>query len=983
MRCVQQCGPDASYELQSCMSQPGTFTNWTVQLTRYFFGRQFEGQRIRLMVTREVLDQNFASLGGANGFLAAMSTGPTWLVPENPTMRGRGLRLYRLWKYPRIRPPKYPKSLCDLDDAPPFLPYLCLLCLAWTEGGDQLAANAYYERLTLLYQNHDLSGHLGGWLALWTGLAKWTEDLEYRRGQFVVEILGGWQHVGIPRSQVIFTPAKIHRFPELFLHCGCEAEATVTRETLRHLILTTDNIAASVLGPMVFHEVKSNSALGVSALDIIREHLENWDGESLATEGMAGGGGAGGPRYSDTLLLALRPVHDNSQWQVTLALDRDARCEQVMFTARRLKVRPYSETIATIVDEADLDVDATEFADDWKEGIKFHGALQQGDLVDEELSYKLAGRSVRIFDKWVGNLLVECRALPLEGPVYFLVHSETLLDWHNWLRSCGERTKVLDVTWSGLPSIYSLFCIPDIRVVPPELRSRLPDGLGDTASRIRGLRLVSGTRCNSSTARRVYADYDPPLLIVQAPPTATLSVTGAKHTLLDTPSNTSGLFGNTVRSYALTIEADQSVVIASLTLDGERLAGVAFGVHREGSLGESRGSTLHFDSLGNAAETPGLNGLMAPEHVSRWTFKEGQHELGKPLSDALLEDRAFTFIESLHMHNNRLAYPEYKRRAVQLAGAETWQICEETRWLAQLGFIDLQVDSRGRWSHIHPLPLQLYPLPFLAGDCYQFVLAGTSETKRIRETLRAAVEILDCEVRVAPRTHKMLPPRITLLHRKREAGEELAREMDLRWIAEPPANQLALWSGDLQEWLQSITWFPDPGPNPFAEYSPVEFRFIPQQQFAAPWHLRRFIDPFTLQQWHCLYRPSNWEHDEQHAYVRDSTWAMWRVHVAIAQDDGMTSLAYDALSGRLIVPCQLNFPYLLSRALAACSGLPPQKLFRVPPYMNHDAGVLLPDAAPYGGQCFAYQLVPHPIAEIIAGKVNARLVDVSINESNQ
>ena len=96
----------------------------------------------------------------------------------------------------------------------------------------------------------------------------------------------------------------------------------------------------------------------------------------------------------------------------------------------------------------------------------------------------------------------------------------------------------------------------------------------------------------------------------------------------------------------------------------------------------------------------------------------------------------------------------------------------------------------------------------------------------------------------------------------------------------------------------------------------------------------------------------------------------------VLPEDNVTNLAYDVQKARLIVPCQLSFPYLLGRALAVCSGLPPEVLFRFAPYMNRADGVLLPDSKPYAGQCSAYQLVPRDIAQEIARKLNARLVNV-------
>jgi hypothetical protein len=965
-----------------------SYTKWAIRLAKHFFGPQFANQRVRLMITRAVLDQNFPDLGGTKGFLQAMRDGPEWLLAANQTMYQQGLNLHADWQksYGKRRD-GYPRILIEFSDAPPYLPYLCLLCFAWTEGDETIEPHAYYPRLETLYSHHGFAGghRLGNWLPLWKGIELWTGKLDAHWGVFVVEILGGCVHVGIPRSQVIFTPTKIERFPELFLHCGFEAEATISRDQLRQVVLACERFASSVLGPVVFREIQRNNPLGNSALDVICEHLENWDGDSPHHQ-VDAGGRIGGPAHGETLLLALRPIDDNSLWQATFALDRDARCERITFTARRWKVRPHSETLATITDAVVENVDAAALSAAWITGLILHGKLQDAEVDDPEITYKLAANPLRFFDKWVGDWLVEGKRLPSEGPVYVLVHASMLADWQGWLALSLGAIGVQDVTWSGLPKGQYLFCIADVCQLSAQVRAGFPGGAGAVIGQTRSLRLASGTRCNSSTARRVYAEYDPPLLIVQASSTATLSVTGAKTTPLDGKISPIKLPGNTVRAFALTIETDQAVVAATLEDNGKQIGGVAFGVHHEQALLDNSAPMVFFDRLGNVSKSSGVNGLMVPERESKWSFTNGSHQIGNLISDSTWKESSLRFIDSLSLHGHRLAYPEYKRRAVQIANAQLWRISEETRWLAQLGFVDLQTDSRGRWSHVHPVPSQLYPLPWLAEGRFQFVLAGTAGIECLKKTTQFAVDELSCEARVTPSKLKLVPPRITLLHSELIAGEVLASEMGLQWTAKPPAGQLADWTGNLEEWLKQITWFPDPGPNPFAEYSPEEFRLVQGHQFAAPWHLRRFRDLFTMQQWHCLYQPEgcryvdgHWEeHGEQHAYVRDFTWAMWRVHMAIAEDDGLTGLAYDPRTSRLIVPYQLNFPYLLGRALAACSGLPPETLFNCAPYMDHAAGVLLPDAAPYPGQCIAYQLVPRPIAQMIASKVNARLVDVSL-----
>ena len=98
-----------------------------------------------------------------------------------------------------------------------YLPFLCLLCLAWTEGEEDLHDAAFYARLENLYPNNGLTPNLlPSWDHLSDRLQKWTERLAGRSGWFVVERLGQMVHVGIPRSQVILTLAEDGRLTVTF-----------------------------------------------------------------------------------------------------------------------------------------------------------------------------------------------------------------------------------------------------------------------------------------------------------------------------------------------------------------------------------------------------------------------------------------------------------------------------------------------------------------------------------------------------------------------------------------------------------------------------------------------------------------------------------------------------------------------------------------------------------------------------------------------
>ena len=197
------------------------FSDWSTRLTDYFFGPHQDQRRVRLMVNREVLDGEFSYLGGTEQFLEDMRNGPDWnnINSSFTTIRDRALYLWDIWKEPHLRGDQYPDVGSHGQDGPPFLPYLCLLCITWTEAGDDDSVRAghnFHGRFETIYPDQNLRQHIAKLLPLWQGLQKWTERNDAKFGRFVVEQLGGQIHVGIPKSQVILTTHKIERLSELF-----------------------------------------------------------------------------------------------------------------------------------------------------------------------------------------------------------------------------------------------------------------------------------------------------------------------------------------------------------------------------------------------------------------------------------------------------------------------------------------------------------------------------------------------------------------------------------------------------------------------------------------------------------------------------------------------------------------------------------------------------------------------------------------------
>jgi hypothetical protein len=366
-----------------------------------------------------------------------------------------------------------------------------------------------------------------------------------------------------------------------------------------------------------------------------------------------------------------------------------------------------------------------------------------------------------------------------------------------------------------------------------------------------------------------------------------------------------------------------------------------------------------------------------------WVFVDGpdnmdDHE-GSISPEQFCDIGALKLLESLHLNGGSLSFQEFRRRAIKITEVESWTLYQETRWLAQLGYIEIHTDSRGRWSHIRPLPLQIYLLPTKKAGAFQAVITGCTSTQKWRNVLEVA-DHWYCEVFCSASKHRAIPPRLLLRQREAEAFELLSEQLGIQWRELPISFLLASNASGIRDWEDEIEWFNGGGPAGFVEYIHRIYRFLKGAIVHAPWHLRRIEDPFIRGMLgHILFRKT-WEDDDgRYAFVRDHAWAAWKVqslaYDSDAQGDAFTSrLPFDADRLSVAVPCNLPFPYFLGRALSMCSGLPPKRRSRHPAYLDHSKGILPNDSPAYEGDCWEYCLVPERIARQVAEKVSAKIV---------
>ena len=263
---------DNHYQSFSKMPESDSYFIWARILVDKFFSERLAGQRSRLMIDRELLDEEYLHLGGYKGFIKAVNDGPSQMQGG---FHDQAIALEKIWRRsPAQRPVAWPVLP---DNAPLYLPHLAIICLAWTIDSEGLEPNAFYARLALIVPDHNLemNQHLGSWEPLWSGLEKWSSRLNGKRGIFRVECLGHMTHIGKPRSQVILTPTRVKRLPEFFVTTGIAAShKNIDEPKLTTAILSNEGRSRAALGNMLYNEILGDSVIGRATVNRLFELLQ-------------------------------------------------------------------------------------------------------------------------------------------------------------------------------------------------------------------------------------------------------------------------------------------------------------------------------------------------------------------------------------------------------------------------------------------------------------------------------------------------------------------------------------------------------------------------------------------------------------------------------------------------------------------------------------------------------------------------------------
>jgi hypothetical protein len=194
------------------------FVEWNSVLLRAFFSPAHEHEDVVFAIGRDELNDIAPELGGYDGLLDTVRSGPPWLPHQDGELGQLGAWASSLIDQ-RGSPPSRPVDYVDPHDLLPFgaaadrMPtYLPLLAALVAIYADPAPGGFYPTAQSALglpptwssSQLHEVNG-------LWDDLAQWTVDTGGRFGRFRPRVLGGHTHVGRLAAQCVFRSGDAER----------------------------------------------------------------------------------------------------------------------------------------------------------------------------------------------------------------------------------------------------------------------------------------------------------------------------------------------------------------------------------------------------------------------------------------------------------------------------------------------------------------------------------------------------------------------------------------------------------------------------------------------------------------------------------------------------------------------------------------------------------------------------------------------------
>lgn len=279
--------------------------------------------------------------------------------------------------------------------------------------------------------------------------------------------------------------------------------------------------------------------------------------------------------------------------------------------------------------------------------------------------------------------------------------------------------------------------------------------------------------------------------------------------------------------------------------------------------------------------------------------------------------------------------------------------------LVALGFFEVDYSHR----RIHLCPPTLVLLPSSGTPCALFTGGRVPETVR---SLRDVVRKTCGRARLLQQPQRIgrinMPDRIMVEAVDKKTLATISQEAGIGCDLENPAAwKLVNLSLSITEMNSDVAFEPRQAPNwacrIFRE-DQLTFSSVGEKPGHSLW-LAEYLNPIDKQRRHWLWR----------AAVAAEVERDWGRYIVLAAY-GRSVLLYDGRSRELAVPATTPLPGLLARAAALSAGIHPA--------VGTTRGALA--SIPAGHPMFLYQDVPSAIVEMIATKLNQKLVWIDVQD---
>ena len=989
------------------------FSLWNAKLLDTFFSCASPGDEVWLQIDSAELDLIGPELGGDEGFLNAVRSGPSWpFIRNGRLVRGNSADLvHRLQALVRQRlfPADKPRDYIDPGvfnpvylgcKAPTYLPFLAALVRS-----SALYKKGYYEHLRKALELPDSwnSSHLAQLDGAWDDLQKWTRETNGRFGRFVPRKLGGYAHVGLPRAQCLMSRQDREESSRIFELAGLRSGQAWSRQVAHDVIsYASEELSASFRDALSYKELRGPIEANLRSL------FEEWDGTASAPSHRSDSPNELETSVCGQIELALSLPDGTGQWQAHWRVPPFREGSDVFLEREGIRWKAQvwgNERCSTLPDSHPCTITASHvvLAESALQDVYFQARLEEEGAEPVSLGRFVFPKAELRTLAWGFDYatqreeLQEC-PLPRYGCAYLLATQRVAQRLFKWLQQVEHQVVKVDC----LPVGWVLACVNDCSTLTEAQIDALPGAVG-TNSALRPLAIVGG-RSVTRASKRQYLSYDLPSLELDAPLGTTLRTSaalGLEELSSVIPDRKPG-----VRRFRMfLLDSTQKSFQITATNGNRELASITLRIAPDGGEQVTLGGHFSLDPQGHPQRTlSGLHGgLDEDASIGSSGFVNPllatKESLGTPLHPLSIlkidSNPAVLFLDSLAKRGT-LAYGTAKDQLTRLlfGCGESMQPDKVLLDLRCRGHIEIETSPRGHFTRIHAVRPALYQLPLITGGRQVYAVLGSLTRQQWRSLVTqvglTSIYQLDPIPALLP-TWRILTGATTDADRIGAAcgmASLPTQSMQIAtWAANSDDVRIQIEHGAVES-IGALEHNPQ-------RLHPGKGYFIGVDSLAPRSACDLFrMDDRDIIRGRVYVLATRKENVARYGFLRDSRWGVWIALQAFAKfvketfsiDDACPwPIPYSAKEHTLLLPARISLPVVLERALVLCSGQAPEVVEaksrsidqRCIIVRQSDGKSIAVVSQVYSemadGKWLLYKSVPSEVATIVANKLGATL----------